>query len=458
MDAAPPHVSSALAGSPPAAPDRPVPGQPGTGTDQLGTASRSTPGPARPPGGPRRMEFLDALRGIAAMSVALQHGAELLWPAYLRWSIEVFRPGEYGVFVFFLVSGFIIPASLEKRGSVRAFWVGRVLRLFPLYWAALLAIALLAVTVDRSLVTGVDRWSFANNFTMVQNFTTGGNVIGASWTLAFEMVFYLLCSALLLAGLHQRSGQIATGLLCLSVAGGVAVPSYALVNPSKQTAALALGTIAAVVGVLALSGAAKGRSAVAGIVLTAGLAVGLLLNRPESWWFALLLLGTMFTGTTVYRWYVGQGSGAQAVAVVATAIGAALVGTWVNVEDKIDPTLANAHHTWRPEFATYLAALATFGLFLALRNRRFPGWLTYLGAISYSVYLAHAIVIHVVPRVGGPVLTLAVWMAVIVATAGLSYRLIEKPFHELGRSWSSRVGRPRGATARPSAKADAVSA
>jgi peptidoglycan/LPS O-acetylase OafA/YrhL len=37
-----------------------------------------------------------------------------------------FDPGQYGVFVFFLVSGYIVPASLERRGSVRGFWVSRV--------------------------------------------------------------------------------------------------------------------------------------------------------------------------------------------------------------------------------------------------------------------------------------------------------------------------------------------
>lgn len=389
------------------------------------------------------MEFLDALRGIAAVSVAVQHGAELLWPSYLRWSVEVFRPGEYGVFVFFLVSGFIIPASLEKRGSVRAFWVGRVLRLYPLYWAALAAVVVLVLTGDRTVAQGQGRWDFLNNLTMVQDFTTGQNVIGASWTLAFEMVFYLLCSALLLAGLHRRSSQIATGLLCLSAAGGVLIPSYALQHPSRQAFALAVGSIAAVVWVLVLAGGATTRSATAGILLTAGLAVGLLLNRPESWWFALLLLGTMFTGTTIYRWYAGQGSGAQAVATVCTAVAASLLGMWVNIEDRIDPTLANAHHTWRPEFTTYAAALLTFGIALALRRRSFPRVLTYLGAISYSVYLAHAIVIHTVPRIGSPVVALLVWMVVVIAVASVSYRLVEKPFHELGRAWSAKIARPK---------------
>ncbi len=44
-----------------------------------------------------------------------------------------FNAGQYGVFVFFLVSGYIIPASLERKGSVRGFWVSRAFRLYPLY-------------------------------------------------------------------------------------------------------------------------------------------------------------------------------------------------------------------------------------------------------------------------------------------------------------------------------------
>ena len=90
-----------------------------------------------------RFEFLDALRGIAAMALVLQHSAEFIWPAYLKFSIEVVRPGEFGVVLFFLVSGFIIPASIEKYASLGRFWVGRFFRLFPLYWACVLAALLL---------------------------------------------------------------------------------------------------------------------------------------------------------------------------------------------------------------------------------------------------------------------------------------------------------------------------
>ncbi len=206
--------------------------------------------------------------------------------------------------------------------------------------------------------------------------------------------------------------------------------------------ALALGVTGAVLGLLLLTGR-KTPGQIGGIVLTGGLAVVLLLNRGESWWFALLLLGTMFVGTTVYRWYVGQGSFGQMVGVAVGAVLAGLIGTYVNVEDKIDPTVANAHHTWRPEFTTYTAALLTFALALALRRHAFPKVLTYLGAISYSVYLVHVVVIRSVPHLGSRPVTLVVWVAAVVGVAAVTYRWVERPFHELGRSWSNKVGRPR---------------
>jgi peptidoglycan/LPS O-acetylase OafA/YrhL len=42
--------------------------------------------------------------------------------------LQWFDPGTYGVMVFFLVSGYIILASLERSGSVRRFWVSRLFR------------------------------------------------------------------------------------------------------------------------------------------------------------------------------------------------------------------------------------------------------------------------------------------------------------------------------------------
>ena len=161
-----------------------------------------------------RLEFLDSLRGIAALVVAVQHLGEVIWPGMLAWSHHWWRPGEFGVLVFFICSGFIIPASMERRGDLVEFWIGRVFRLFPLYLSvlivALIAFATPLAAPDPNYHPVVDS---AINLTMLQVFSSRPLVIGASWTLGYEMVFYLLLTVLFMLGWHRRSAGIATGLV-----------------------------------------------------------------------------------------------------------------------------------------------------------------------------------------------------------------------------------------------------
>ncbi len=97
--------------------------------------------PAPPKG--RRLAWLDAMRGFAALCVVFDHMGSLVLQRPHDLVYDVLDTGQYGVFVFFLVSGYIIPASLERKGSVRGFWVSRVFRLYPLYIVAI-ALSLLA--------------------------------------------------------------------------------------------------------------------------------------------------------------------------------------------------------------------------------------------------------------------------------------------------------------------------
>src|SRR3954465_8681907 len=81
----------------------------------------------------RRLAWLDALRGIAAVVVVFKHALRPLLPEMESAVKAAFEPGWYGVMVFFLVSGYIVPASLERRGSIQAFWISRFFRLYPLF-------------------------------------------------------------------------------------------------------------------------------------------------------------------------------------------------------------------------------------------------------------------------------------------------------------------------------------
>ena len=83
-----------------------------------------------------RFPHLDALRGIAALSVAGFHFASEM-PG--TWFTALFSKGWLGVEVFFVISGFILPCALQARGSYSFprhyphFLWKRILRLHPPY-------------------------------------------------------------------------------------------------------------------------------------------------------------------------------------------------------------------------------------------------------------------------------------------------------------------------------------
>src|SRR5689334_23533688 len=91
-----------------------------------------------------RLAWLDALRGWAAAVVAVFHLSPVVLgrEPHLR-ILAVIDLGKYGVLLFFLVSGYVIPLSLERHGSLRRFFLGRLFRIYPAYLATIGAAALL---------------------------------------------------------------------------------------------------------------------------------------------------------------------------------------------------------------------------------------------------------------------------------------------------------------------------
>lgn len=107
------------------------------------------------PVGPSRLDWPDALRGIAALVVVFDHSSYTFMPEFRRELMPHFNTSRYGIMVFFLVSGYIIPRSLERRGSVRAFWIGRILRVYPLLAAVVIMLLAFDVSASRRSVTSV---------------------------------------------------------------------------------------------------------------------------------------------------------------------------------------------------------------------------------------------------------------------------------------------------------------
>src|SRR5258708_5514461 len=61
----------------------------------------------------KRIEFLDTIRGLAALAVLLSHSFIFAWPGQVSWFfnlpfINIFFNGKEAVTVFFVLSGFVL--------------------------------------------------------------------------------------------------------------------------------------------------------------------------------------------------------------------------------------------------------------------------------------------------------------------------------------------------------------
>ncbi|MFI1440355.1 acyltransferase family protein [Streptomyces fructofermentans] len=388
------------------------------------------------------MGWLDALRGIAALLVVLDHSSYTFLPEFRREMTPVFNSGRCGIIMFFLVSGYIIPASLERRGCVRTFWVGRVFRLYPLWTAAVTAFLVLGA-LGLTTVRDFGRQSAATvalaHVTLLQELLGTRNLLVVLWTLSYEMAFYLLVVALFTVGLHQRSAATALVLAALTVMGatvGSALPAAAL---SGAIGTGPLIVLAAVAMAAAIGCASAGPPTLrrAGGLLGGTLALTLVVfNSMVPIWESLAILAAMFLGTTVHRAENGRTTWLWAAVTAAAVLVCAVVGAYAG-----DAVVGSPRNGW---LTAFLLAVLAFGVGLASRRRRVPRWLTGLGTISYSLFLVHPVLLAVVDTTVGrarhdsPLLEVA-FCAVLLPVCVLTQRYIEAPGQRWGRRLARRV-------------------
>lgn len=343
-----------------------------------------------------RYEFVDALRGIAAILVAVQHSAEILALPGLRVSGHPvpINLGETGVVLFFLVSGLVIPPSIERHGSLARFWLKRLCRLFPAYWASLAGCLLLVAAglfPPPFVVMRHPAFGAVLNLTMLQSFVGVPSAIGAYWTLPLELIFYAFCSAAFLLRVLRRP------VLCLAL------------------------------GLAALFAAE---------IIAAGLHRSVPAGR-----FGLLL--SAIFGAVVQQWLTREVS-RRALGLSALALGSVVgLGLWLRFS-RFPVSHEVAAPTASAVLLSWLLAAVLFWTLVSMREQRMPSPLLALGRISYSVYLWHIPVIvlvgaeasrhgldHLPAWVLLPTVLGATWVV-----SEISYRLVERPGMRLGASLS----------------------
>ncbi|MEU9302526.1 acyltransferase [Streptomyces sp. NPDC048269] len=425
------------------------------------SARRASAPPAAAPGS--RLGWLDALRGIAALIVALHHFDVLRMLPFGGMVRRNFDTGLFGVMLFFIVSGYIIPASLERRGDVRGFWIGRLFRIYPALIAGLVLSIMMLPDGDGSVAllrTGDDLASLVANGLMLQDLLGVINGMNVTWTLCYEMVFYFFVTALFTRGLHRHSGPIAVALAGVALAAGTAVGTQ-LVSAELGSTRLLLLIVTPIV-LVGLAGVLSGNRMLTGTgaLLLAGIGLVLVtLNSRAPAFETWMIFATMFAGTVVYRAQHGQLARVPALLSCGFVIVVGVLVGWLyNRGEALDRTWSSGWKAWS---VAYLAAWVLFGIGFLLRGRRFPKVLTWLGAISFSVYLLHIPLLRTVePLVGVPpqpsstlgrIAWTAIFLGVVVAASYVMYRLVEMPMQRLGRRVQKAVDRrwPRTAPAAP---------
>ena len=341
-----------------------------------------------------RVGYLDGIRAIAICAVLVVHWVGSQYPAALG--------GYIGVDIFFILSGYIITTMLWKSRSEEniglqysRFMGRRFFRLYPALVGAVVGTIALYALFPGAPQTAMELLPSAL-VALIQGssvYAAAGaahsNPFAATWSLSIEWMFYMLWP--LAVYLAKRKGVAAESLGKWTVASAIVLYVGALVQDSHW---FYYGPLARIPEIL-IGGA-----------LALRLADCAEAERPLRFGkLALWLASVAILGIVAY----------------------VLFG----------PV------QWSPVFRFFGLPMATFAtVYLIWLGVRFPtclpiralGWapLTFIGRVSYSLYLWHSIGVTLFTREntdGMPLpVVAAVGVCLAIVTTGLSYKYLELPF------------------------------
>lgn len=357
---------------------------------------------------------VDSLRCFAMLAVVAQHCGILPF-------------GWTGVWLFYVISGFVVTSSLMRHGNddktrlLKSFYARRCARIIPVYAFYLLMGVTVLWLLGKSAELGAlaSLLLFYNNFAMIFGF---GEMqawpVGHLWTISVEMQFYALYGFLFAYLSRKGLSQALMAMLILSpVARGIA----GLLAPSilGNDIAVAYGIYAtsflhfdsfAIGALLALNWSfirEKGGERVLFAIGAAALGLYVLFYAGVNHF----VLGR--TGLDIVRDIVSgiiYGNGREIWLYSAVALFACGVLAWT----------AAGNAPWR-----FLTRVRVFQR---------------IGEISYGAYIFHALAIYLVFDLAGAdsgtsplpvrVALFATVSALAIGAAALSFRYIEKPLIE----------------------------
>lgn len=355
-----------------------------------------------------RIEFAHLLRGIAALCVVIWHYYTLFWlkrelvadfvnapllsdaittPAVVTLlnplGIECLSWGNYGVAVFFIISGFVMPMALQKH-SITQFLNNRFFRIVPVYVVGF-TITLIAIWASGRYFG--KEFSY-RPFEVIIHYLPGLRdlfgvpaIDGIVWTLEIEIKFYLSC-VVIWQGL--KHGRLAVFLFPVLIALASIVGNQVLINSLVPYPALV-----SLIYAVSFSGQFI-------VFIFIGVIFNFHYRRLLPPVHACLLLGLMF-GLFMTVWALSPNAGML------------------------------------PRGWSYLAAVVTFWLCYAFRGLLPKSrMLSLLADISYPLYVVHGVAGYVGLRIlldqgVSPLVSLLLTTVTALVLSWVLHRTIEKP-------------------------------
>lgn len=183
----------------------------------------------------KKLDYIDALRGVAVLLVIAVHfGLSLSKDSPYA---HIARFGQYGVQLFFVLSAFTLCLSLKKAEgnspvTYAGFMVRRFFRIAPLYYAAILAyfvftfasfklVGVSPFTAPRDYTLG----KVASNLLFVHGLYPPGNntIVPGGWSIGCEFLFYAMFPFLFFSARRQKSSLVYFGVVALLITVGIAM-------------------------------------------------------------------------------------------------------------------------------------------------------------------------------------------------------------------------------------------
>ena len=368
----------------------------------------------------QRIPELDGLRGLAILLVLICHyisdSQASNLPFLLRRFVRALAIGWSGVDLFFVLSGFLIGGILlESKNSqryFRTFYMRRVHRILPVYYAwiflYILIVVCLYVATRGTLGRLADFAPVPYYFLFIQNFFFNKEHIelvwfGATWSLAVEEQFYL-CAPLLIRQLSRdRLLKVLAAVIFFAPALRLLLLIFAGEYKYLATFSMFSRSDALAMGMLAAAAWQDPRFR------------SFLKEHPEV--LTKIVLSLLVVLAALLYWLE------RPVGLVLGTIGyTSLAALYLSV---------------------LLFALSYPGSWFASSMRFKP--LRALGTISYCVYIIHypvlaglhQLLLHAYPRIDdakGVAVTLLAF-AITLGLAGISWRLYEKPLIRRGHRY-----------------------